>query len=120
MYRYELILQSQLWDPKLDACWCMVACDNRGIQYITEMKSLLQSLFKKESIPNLNILNMPFHTLYMNHHHLTVDTFLFKGIHTEWDSNPRPSDYKSRARTTTPQSSHYYTLLEHLGIWIMI
>ena len=31
-----------------------------------------------------------------------------KGIRTEWDSNPRPSDYESRARTTTPQCSHYF------------
>ena len=29
-----------------------------------------------------------------------------KGIRTEWDSNPRPADYESRARTTTPQCSH--------------
>ena len=31
---------------------------------------------------------------------------LSKGVHTEWDSNPWPSDCKSRARTTTPQCSH--------------
>ena len=32
---------------------------------------------------------------------------LSRGIRTEWDSNPRPSDYKSRTRTiiTTPQCS---------------
>ena len=60
----------------------MVVCDNRGIQYVTEMKLLLQSLFKKESTTNLNILNMPIHTLYMYHHHLIVDTFLFNPIET--------------------------------------
>ena len=32
---------------------------------------------------------------------------LSKGIRTEWDSNPRPSDCKSRARTT------YTTVLPH-------
>ena len=31
---------------------------------------------------------------------------LSKGIRTEWDSNPRTSDCKSRARTTPPQCSH--------------
>ena len=31
---------------------------------------------------------------------------LSRGIRTKWDSNPWPSDYKSRARTTTPQCSH--------------
>ena len=28
-----------------------------------------------------------------------------RGIRTKWDSNPQPSDYKSRARTTTQQYS---------------
>ena len=32
---------------------------------------------------------------------------LSKGVRTEWDSNPRPSDCKSRVRTTTPQCSAF-------------
>ena len=36
---------------------------------------------------------------------------LSKGVRAEWDSNPRPSDCKSRARTTTPQCSHCNVLM---------
>ena len=31
---------------------------------------------------------------------------LSKGIRTEWDSNPRPADYESRARTTAPTNNN--------------
>ena len=38
---------------------------------------------------------------------------LSRGIHTEWDSNPRPLDYKSRARTTIRT-----TVLPHnIDVW---
>ena len=40
---------------------------------------------------------------------------LSKGVRTEWDSNPRPDDCKSRARTTTPQCSHYHLGISMLG-----
>ena len=36
---------------------------------------------------------------------------LCKDIRSEWDSNPRLSDYESKARTTAPQCSHPFWML---------
>ena len=52
-------------------------------------------------IPSLIILEHPLHL-----GRESGQNALSKGIRTEWDSNPRPSDYESRAQTTTPQCSH--------------
>ena len=46
---------------------------------------------------------------------------LSKGLRTEWDSNPRPSDYKSRVRTTTPQYLYIYIyILIHSFIHLFV
>ena len=71
----------------------------RGI--ITPALALMQPFSAKSIRRNKFLLG--------THLHLRVErdncgqNALSKGVRTEWDSNPRPSDCKSRARTTTPQ-----------------
>ena len=38
-----------------------------------------------------------------------------RGIHTEWDSNPRPADYESRVRTTTLQCNCMSRMVTKVG-----
>ena len=58
-----------------------------------------------KALQGISSCRVPIHYTWVKRDNCGQNT-LSKGIRTEWDMNPRPSDYKLRAQTTTPQCSH--------------
>ena len=62
--------------------------------------------FSAKSIEGINSCWVPIYYTWVERNNCGQYA-LSMGVRTEWDLNPRPSDYKSRAQTTTPQCSHW-------------
>ena len=77
----------------------------RGI--ITPALALIQPFSAKSIRRNKFLLGT--HLLHLGRERqLGTKCLVYMGVRTKWNSNPPPSDCKPRARTTTPQCSHYH------------
>ena len=73
------------------------------IAHITSQWRLMRSIHK--SIEGINSCQVPIYYTWVERDNCGQNA-LSRGIHIEWDLNPRPSDYKSRTQTNTPPCSH--------------
>ena len=72
----------------------------RSMQHVPSV-SHHAAAFNAKSIEGINSCRIPIYYTWVERGNYGQNA-LSRGIRTEWDSNPRPTDYESTARTDTP------------------